>query len=411
MSLRADADRIVSEAIRAVLPEQAVRSALEGFAVPGDGRLVLVAIGKAAWRMAQAAHEVLGERVDAGLVVTKHGHSMGPIAGYEIIEAGHPVPDGNSYRAAEKALALVEGLTETDRVLFLVSGGGSALFEKPLVTEQEMADINAQLLRSGASITQVNTIRKRLSAVKGGRFGLACAPAPVYAVILSDILGDPVDMIASGPAAADSSTCADALGIVSQYGLRLSEDAQALVNQETPKEMPHVTHVISGSVRALCEAAGDVCRSLGYAPVVLADSVDCQARDLGLVLAAIARKHQDTPTSLAFLMGGETVVKVTGNGKGGRNQEVVLAAAAGIAGCRDTAVFSVGSDGTDGPTDAAGGYADGQTLQQLRRNAIDPTDVLARNDAYPALASVGGLIMTGPTGTNVNDLSMVLIRR
>ncbi len=411
MSLRADADRIIQEAIKAVLPEEAVRTALDGFEVPEGGQVVLVAIGKAAWRMAHAAWNVLDARIDRGLVVTKHGHSLGPIADFEMVEAGHPVPDQHSYQAADKALALVQGLSERDRVLFLVSGGGSALFEKPLIPAAEMADINAQLLRSGASITQINTIRKRLSGVKGGRFGLACAPARVYSVILSDIIGDPLDMIASGPAAPDSSTCAQAIAIAKQFDLKLSTEAWALLDSETPKDLPHVTSVISGSVRALCKAAEDACRALGYTPMTLGDSVDCQARELGLVLSAIARRHQHSETSVAFLMGGETVVKVIGGGKGGRNQEVALAAARGIAGCVETAVFSFGSDGTDGPTDAAGGYVNGRTLESMASLGINPDDSLARNDAYPALAAVDGLIMTGPTGTNVNDLSVVLIRR
>lgn len=411
MSLREDADRIIAGAIKAVLPEEAVRSALRGFAVPCHGRVVLVAIGKAAWRMASAASGELGDRITRGLVVTKHGHSMGPIKDFEIIEAGHPMPDRHSYDAADKALALVHELSAQDRVLFLVSGGGSALFEQPLVPPEEMADINEQLLRSGADITQVNTIRKRLSNVKGGRFGLACAPAQVVSVILSDIIGDPLDMIASGPAAADTTTCAQAINIAQRYSLRLSEEAFALLKRETPKRLPHVTSMIAGNVKALCAAAEESCRSWGYTAVTLADSVDCQARDLGLILASIARRHQDTATSLAFLMGGETVVQVTGNGKGGRNQEVALSAAAGIDGLCETSVFSFGSDGTDGPTDAAGGFVDTHTLKRMRALGIDAVDALTRNDAYPALSAVDGLIITGPTGTNVNDLSVVLIKR
>ena len=222
--LRQDADRIISASLRAVLPDEAVGRALEEF-VPGKGRTLLIAAGKAAWQMAKAAVEVLG-RVDGGVVVTKYDHVKGEIPGVVCCEAGHPVPDENSFSTTAKALALVEGLSEEDTVLFLLSGGGSALFEKPLLPGEELQDITKQLLACGADIVEMNTIRKRLSAVKGGRFAQACAPARVYSIVLSDILGDPLDMIASGPAYPDSSTCGQARAIAEKYGLRLSEQAE-----------------------------------------------------------------------------------------------------------------------------------------------------------------------------------------
>ena len=251
--LRRDADEIICSSIQAVLPDKAVRRALEDFQ-PGGGRVLLVAAGKAAWQMAHAAVEALG-RVDGGVVVTKYGHVKGRIPGVNCYEAGHPVPDDNSFAATEKALALVQGLTAEDTVLFLLSGGGSALFEKPLVSGGELQDITNQLLASGADIVEMNTIRKRLSAVKGGRFAQACAPAKVFSIVLSDILGDPLDMIASGPAVPDSSTCAQALVIAEKYHLNLSEQAKALLAQETPKALDNVTTQITGSVRELCTAA------------------------------------------------------------------------------------------------------------------------------------------------------------
>ena len=213
--------------------------------------MLLVAAGKAAWQMAHAAVQALG-RVDGGVVVTKYGHVKGEIPGISCYEAGHPVPDDNSFAATEKALALVQGLTAEDTVLFLLSGGGSALFEKPLVSGGELQDITNQLLASGADIVEMNTIRKRLSAVKGGRFAQHCAPARVFSIVLSDILGDPLDMIASGPAVPDSSTCAQALAIAEKYHLNLSEQAKALLAQETPKALDNVTTQITGSVRELC---------------------------------------------------------------------------------------------------------------------------------------------------------------
>ena len=404
--LRADADAIIHEAIRAVLPDAAVRRALAGFA-PGGGRVLLVAAGKAAWQMAHAAVAALGS-VDAGVVVTKYGHVKGEIPGVTCYEAGHPVPDENSFAATAAALGLVQGLTAEDTVLFLLSGGGSALFEQPLLPGAELQDITGQLLACGADIVEMNTIRKRLSAVKGGRFALACAPAKVYSIVLSDILGDPLDMIASGPAVPDRSTCAEALAVAEKYSLRLSDAARALLGQETPKELSNVETQITGSVRQLCAAAAAACEKLGYRSILLTDCLDCEARQAGRFLADIARTHAGSGEKLAFLAGGETVVRLTGRGLGGRNQELALAAAPGLAGLA-AAVFSVGSDGTDGPTDAAGGYADGDTLAALATRGLEVHAVLADNDAYHALKAVDGLLMTGPTGTNVNDVAVVLI--
>ncbi|MCI9402977.1 MAG: glycerate kinase [Oscillospiraceae bacterium] len=405
--LRQDADRIISASLRAVLPDEAVGRALEEF-VPGKGRTLLVAAGKAAWQMAKAAVEVLG-RVDGGVVVTKYDHVKGEVPGVVCCEAGHPVPDENSFSATAKALALVEGLSKEDTVLFLLSGGGSALFEKPLLPGEELQDITKQLLACGADIVEMNTIRKRLSAVKGGRFAQACAPARVYSIVLSDILGDPLDMIASGPAYPDSSTCGQARAIAEKYGLRLSEQAVALLGRETPKELTNVTTRITGSVRELCAAAARECEALGYKPVLLTDRLCCEAREAGSFLASVLRTHGGKGEKLAFLAGGETVVHLTGNGLGGRNQELVLASAPGIEGLK-AAVFSVGSDGTDGPTDAAGGYVDGDTMQALRDKGLDLFRILADNDAYHALEAVNGLIMTGPTGTNVNDVAVALLQ-
>lgn len=406
-----DAKRILDAALREALPGAAVGQALDQISFQAGGRLILAAAGKAAWEMARAAYERLGDQMDAGVVITKYGHSRGPLGKLEIYEAGHPVPDGNSYRATARALEAVSGLTEADSVLFLLSGGGSALFEQPLIPADELADITHQLLSCGADIVEINTLRKRLSAVKGGRFALRCMPAHVYTVVLSDIIGDPLDMIASGPAYPDSSTCAQALEIASRYGLRLSDAALALLGQETPKELGNVTTFITGSVRQLCRTAAKTCRELGYEPVFLTASLSCEAREAGAFLAAIARDHQDTDRPLAFLAGGETVVHLTGKGMGGRNQEIALSAAEGIAGCRDTCVFSFGSDGSDGPTDAAGGIVDESSAARLAAAGLDIRKVLRNNDAYHALKAVDGLIMTGPTGTNVNDLSVVLIRR
>ena len=270
--------------------------------------------------------------------------------------------------------------------------------------------MTGQLLACGADIVEINTIRKRLSGVKGGRFAQICAPAQVEAVILSDILGDPLDMIASGPACPDSATDQDAKNIVRKYGLRLSDEATRLLSVETPKQLDNVDTQINGSVRELCAAAAKTCRRLGYAPVILTDQLCCQAREAGSFMASILKTHRDDGLSLAFIAGGETVVKLTGKGKGGRNQEIALAAASGIDGMQNVAVFSVGSDGTDGPTDAAGGYTNGESLAALKAAGLDLYRILADNDAYHALKAIGGLVVTGPTGTNVNDVAVALLK-
>ncbi len=359
--------------------------------------------------MAAAALDVLPVPVTDGVVISKYGHLGEPLPGLRFFEAGHPVPDENSVTAAEATLKLTESLTETDTVLFLLSGGGSALFEKPLVPLAELQDVTKQLLACGADIVEINTIRKRLSAVKGGKFAAHCVPAQVEAVILSDVLGDPLDMIASGPVSPDSLGCGDALRIAEKYALKLSEAAQRCLNEETPKSLSNVNAQIVGSVRELCRAASDACRAMGYEPVLLTDQLDCEAREAGRFLAAILRAHANDGKKLAFLAGGETVVHLTGNGLGGRNQELALAACEGLRGMKNAAVISVGSDGTDGPTDAAGGYVDGDTFDALKAADLDLHTVLQNNDAYHALQTVGGLIVTGPTGTNVNDIAIALL--
>jgi len=405
--LRSQADTIIASSIQAVLPDSAVKKALEGKHFPG--RVLLVAAGKAAWQMAKAAHDVLGDTICAGVVVTKYDHVKGPIGKFILCEGGHPVPDDNSFAGTRQALQLTENLDKTDTVLFLLSGGGSALFEDPLVSGTELQDITRQLLASGADIVEMNTVRKRLSRVKGGRFAQHCAPAQVYTVVLSDVLGDPLDMIASGPAYPDSSTCRDALAIAEKYGLQLSRTAMACLNEETPKALPNVTTTVTGSVRQLVAAAADAARALGYEPVILTDLLCCQAKEAGSFLATVAKTHAGS--GKAFIAGGETVVKLTGKGLGGRNQELALAAAAVLDGTENIALFSVGSDGTDGPTDAAGGYADGDTAAELAAKGISIHETLQNNDAYHGLQAVNGLIITGPTGTNVNDVAVALCRR
>lgn len=404
--LRLDAEKIARGAIDAVCPDEAVRRALEQ--VELSDSVYLVAVGKAGWQMASAAVKNLKKPVKQGIVVTKYDHVKGTLPGIRCYEAGHPVPDGNSYRATQAVLDMTAALTPDDTVLFLLSGGGSALFEKPLVDPELLQSITKKMLGSGASIVEMNTIRKRLSAVKGGRFALWCSPARIEAIILSDILGDPVDMIASGPAAADPVTSEQANAIAEKYGVNVPETAPCLA-QETPKSLPNVHTQIIGSVRELCRAAERIAAELGYEPVFLTDRMDCEAAEAGRWLAGELQQREISGRKIALIAGGETVVKLKGTGLGGRNQELALAAAEILSKIPNAALISVGSDGTDGPTDAAGGYADTDTLRDLETAGVDYHAMLENNDSYNALKSIGNLIITGPTGTNVNDVTICLL--
>lgn len=409
MSLRSDADKIITEAIRAAMPEETVHNAIRKFDLDKTGGgITLIAVGKAAVPMARAAVDDLGDRIVQGMIITKYGHAQ-PIRKLRVYEAGHPIPDEQTVTAAKAAEELAGSLTEKDVVLFLLSGGGSALFEDPLLPLEELQDITNQLLSCGADIREINTIRKRLSRVKGGRFAQLCAPAKVYNIILSDVLGDPPDMIASGPTCEDQSTSAEALEIIKKYNVQISSEVRYFLSQETPRTLPQTQTEISGSVRVLCHAAEVTAAELGYEPILLTTELCCQAREAGSFLASIARSHAAASKPMAFIAGGETIVKLTGKGLGGRNQELVLSAAKGIEGLQNVLIFSIGSDGTDGPTDAAGAIADGKTSKLLKEKGLSIDLTLEANDSYHALKEVSALIVTGPTGTNVNDLSVLLI--
>ncbi|SMP43640.1 glycerate kinase type-2 family protein [Anoxynatronum buryatiense] len=418
--MKQDAHAIITASIQAVLPEAAVKKALKSH--PLTGSPMVIALGKAAWSMAHAAQEILGDRLTRGLVITKYGHSRGPLTGFQIIEAGHPVPDENAVRGAAAALEMVSELTAEDQVLLLISGGGSSLFEMPAagVTLNDIQMITGQLLASGASIGEINTIRKRLSAVKGGRFAAACGAAPILAIVLSDVLGDRLDVIASGPAHPDSSTTQEALAIIHRYDLQINESVHQALAMKTPAITTRCETIIAGNVTGLCAAAAEACLQRGYEPQILTTTLDCEAREAGRVMAAMARElaerqsdqaggHRPKPPC-AIIMGGETVVHLMGNGQGGRNQELALAAALGMEGLANAVLFSVGSDGTDGPTDAAGGMVDGESACRMRAAGIDPENALQCNDAYHALKSSDDLVITGPTGTNVNDVAVLLVK-
>jgi len=422
-NLREDIKTIIEKVKQEILPDNTVKIWLKkNISKFQDlkGNLYVVAIGKAAWRMAKATNEMLRERISDkvihGVVVTKYNHSEGSIENFEIYEAGHPIPDENTLIATKRVFELTNNLKESDMVLFLISGGGSALFELPMegITLEEIQQLNEQLLKSGANIVEINTVRKHLSKVKGGRFAQHVYPAKIVSLVLSDVLGDRLDSIASGPAYPDATTSQQAFDVLKKYNIAVSDKILNALAQETPKDLSNVETFIIGSVRVACDNAKKVASELEYNTLILTTTLNCEAKEAGRFLGSIAReiKQSDNPVKkpAAIILGGETVVKVKGSGKGGRNQELALSFALEIEGLENIVLCSFGTDGTDGPTDAAGGIVDGQTAQRIRKAGLSPESFLENNDSYNALKIAGDLLITGPTGTNVNDLIVLLVR-
>jgi len=409
MSLKNIAESIVKETIKEILPENLVKSKLKELNI--NEEVYVLSIGKAAWRMAKAASEVL--KIKKGIVITKYGHSLGNIDGFDIFEAGHPIPDDNSLKATEFVIKNFEKLGKDDHLIFLVSGGGSALFELPEegISFGEIQDITKQLLNSGADIVEINTIRKRLSRVKGGKFAKIVYPAKITALVLSDVLGDRLESIASGPAYPDITTKDNALKIVKKYNLRITDNVLKVLKKETPKEIKNAVHYVIGSVDMACKTVEKHAKKEGFNTYILTTQLNCEAREAGRFVASIAKSINQTSFKIpaCIIYGGETVVKVRGNGKGGRNQELVFSAALEIEGMKNIVIVSVGSDGTDGPTDAAGGIVDGETIVKIKRLGKNPYEYLENNDTYNGLLISGDLLKTGPTGTNVNDFGFLLI--
>ncbi len=402
------AEKIARSAIEACLPDRVVEEGLKGLPAY-TGRLIVVAVGKAAYLMAKKASEILGNRIAEGIVITKYQHGKGELPGFTLCEAGHPIPDENSLSATRRAMAMTADLNEEDLVLFLVSGGGSALFEDVSCGLDDLKKLTGQLLASGAAIEEINAVRKHLSEVKGGRFAVHCAPAQVYAILLSDVLGNRPDAIASGPSVADPTTCEDCANILNRYGIRPSGEVMALLRRETPKIVTNSTYRVGGSVGELCSAAAKEAEAHGYRALMLTDRLTCEAREAGFFLGAIGVTHRGKGERLAFIAGGETVVHLRGKGLGGRNQEIALASALALEGLHGVCLVAIGSDGTDGPTDAAGGVVDGDSVAKMRGNGVDPLQAMENNDSYHALSVCDGLVITGPTGTNVNDVAILLV--
>jgi hydroxypyruvate reductase len=385
----------------------------------GIDRIIVLGCGKAAASMAAVVEEILGDRISEGLVVVKDGHRA-PTRHVRVVEAGHPLPDTRGERAAAQLLDLANRAGRRDLVLFVVSGGGSALTPAPAppVALAEKQAVTGELLGAGAPVGELNAVRKHLSRFKGGQLARAAAPARVLTLALSDVIGDPLDVIASGPTAPDPTRFGDALDVLRARGIldrapesvrrRLAAGARGEI-AETPKPgdvlFERVTNLVIGSNAVIAAAAVERARALGYAPVLLTRALQGEAREVASDLVHHARQ---LPSPSCLIAAGETTVTVRGGGLGGRCQEFALAAALDVAGLEDVAVLAAGTDGTDGPTDAAGGLVDGATVERARRAGLDAKAALADNDAYRLLRATGDLVVSGPTNTNLLDLYVVL---
>ena len=433
---REDMMTVLAAALKAVDPAQAVRNCVrrEGTRLEvGDRtyhldsyrRILVVGAGKASGPMAQALEEILGDRLNGGVVNVKEGYAVATQR-IEMIEAAHPVPDQNGLRGTERILQLASGAGEDDLVFCLISGGGSALMELPAgeITLDDLQQLTDLLLRSGATINEVNTVRKHISQVKGGGLARAAAPATLIALILSDVVGNPLDFIASGPTVPDTTTFQDAWDLLGKFGLQdaVPQRVRAQLERglsesipETPKEgdpiFARTAGILVGSNEIAARAALDAATKLGYNSLLVTTWVEGEAREVAKVMAGVAkgliRHHSPLSPPACLIFGGETTVTVRGEGKGGRNQEMALAVSLALDGWEDVAVMAVGTDGTDGPTDAAGGIADGAVLARARALALDPLTFLTHNDSYNFLQQTNALLVTGPTNTNVNDLVLV----
>jgi len=405
--------RLFAAAVGAAAPELCVPAHLPA---PPKGRTVVVGAGKAAAAMAQAveAHWPPDAPL-SGLVVTRYGYGVAPLRRIEVVEAAHPVPDEAGRNAAARSLAAVRGLGADDLVLCLISGGGSALLALPApgVTLAEKQEINRALLRSGAAIGEMNCVRKHLSAIKGGRLALACAPARVVTLAISDVPGDDLSVIASGPTVPDATTQADARAVLARYGIPVPGILQDPAF-ETPKALPAGDVRLVATPQMALEAAARVARAAGLTPLILGDALEGEAREVGRVMAGLARqvvRHgQPVPAPCVLLSGGETTVTVRGTGVGGRNVEFLLALAVALDGLGGVHALAADTDGVDGAAEVAGAVISPDTLARAAALGLNPRAALDNNDAHGFFAALGDQVVTGPTRTNVNDFRAILIR-
>lgn len=435
---RKHALEIFKAGVDAVDPIKLINEAvdLKGHAITIKGSLFdlssyeniyIIGIGKAAAAMAQPLEKILGDFLTGGIIIVKYGHTL-PLNKVRIIQAGHPVPDEAGYQGAQECVRILQRSGSKDLIFFLISGGGSALFPYPVkgLTLEDKQKTTNVLLEAGADIQEINTLRKHLSRVKGGRSAQLVHPATLITLILSDVIGDKLDSIASGPTVPDISTFADCLDIINKYNIKdsLPPAASEIFNkgiqgeiEETPKPGNPIfektrNHIIGNNLFAL-KAAQKKAEKLGFNTLLLSTSIEGETKDAAKVHAAIAREILASGNPIkppaCVLSGGETIVTIRGRGKGGRNQEFVLASAIGIAGMKNTTILSCGTDGTDGPTDAAGAIADGTTVNRAMNIGMDPVHYLKTNDSYHFFKRLNDLIITGPTYTNVMDLRIILI--
>jgi hydroxypyruvate reductase len=436
--LREAAELIARAAIEAVDPRALTQDCLEldgNLLTIGDDSvdleafrsIVVVGAGKAAAHMAGAIEQTLGDRISGGLVIVKDGHGL-PLERIKFVEAGHPIPDARGEMAARKIITLLESNAAADTlVLCLLSGGGSALMPLPQapVTLEAKREITNILLRCGATIDEINAIRKHISGIKGGRLARAAFPSRLFSLILSDVVGDPLHIIASGPTVGDPSTYSDCASIFRHYDIwsetpdvvrELIERGRAGKIPETPGQgdpiFDSVSNIIIGNNIHALRAALSKASSLGFNARILSDSITGEAREVGAMLASLVleegRASSPAEKPICILAGGETTVTILGGGKGGRNQELALAAAIALSGKAVATLASIGTDGTDGPTDAAGAIVDSTTVDRARAIGLDPQAYLDDNDSYNLLKPVGDLLITGPTGTNVMDIMIAL---
>lgn len=412
-------ERLFHRAVDAAQPQHAIAANLPE---PPNGRTIVIGAGKASAQMARAFELAWRHRIDSGLVVTRYGYAT-PCERIEIVEAAHPVPDIAGYLAARRMMEKVSGLSHDDLVIALVSGGGSALLPQPAsgLSFEDEQEVNQVLLASGAPISVMNVVRNELSAIKGGRLAAMASPARVATLIVSDIPGDDPSLVASGPTVPMASSRAEARHLAALYRLKLPASAEELLASDlnlapTPADprFQHNSVRIIASAALSLEAAAAESRYSGLAPQILSDAIEGEARDVAGVLAALARevKSRNRPfvRPTVLLSGGETTVTIRGDGRGGRNAEFLLAFALAIDGIEGITALAADTDGIDGAGDNAGAVCDGQTAARMRAAGIDPRAALANNDAYNAFRAVGGLFMTGPTGTNVNDFRAIIVR-
>jgi glycerate 2-kinase len=407
-------------AIAAASPDKAVPANLPP---PPAGRTVVVGAGKAAASMARAveAHWPADKPL-SGLVVTRYGHGVGPLKQIEVVEAAHPIPDAAGQQAASRILDLVKGVGPDDLALCLISGGGSALLSLPApgITLDDKQALNRALLKSGANINEINCVRKHLSAIKGGRLALAAAPAKILSLIISDVPGDDPSVIASGPTTPDTTTLADAKAVLRRYGIVPPPSVQARLDDsacETPKPGDPAfarseTRIIAAPQASL-EAAAEVAAQAGYRPLILGDAIEGEAREVGKVMAGIARQvavhGQPAPAPCVLVSGGETTVTVGGAGRGGRNVEFLLSLAVELDGRPRIFAIAGDTDGVDGAEDVAGAIVTPDSLERARRAGLNARASLAENDGHGFFGALGDQVVTGPTLTNVNDFRAVLI--